>query len=215
MATRKFGKIIKIWKYVPHGGGTVVEVPLRFHEWVEYGTEKSEFRVEITEPCPITASGKDADVLKKEVWAKLGEYFKVKWNPFFEVTVSFVAAADSHGSGAIGRRIHFEYRAVDLGSRDNGDKVHRYETKTYLNKDWPSTGQHMTGSFNGEPVTEMVSLVPATAENEQRLDSIIKAIELLAARMQDFLSPNKILTTLANTGLLLPEPKKGKKNEER
>jgi hypothetical protein len=208
--SRKAGKIIKVWKYVPHGSGTVVDVPLRFFEWVEYSVEKSEFRVEITDPCPIEGSNKDADILKKEVWKKLDEYFTIKWEPYFEVTVSFVAAPSCNDSGAIGRRLHFEYRAVDLGSRENGDKVHRYESKRWLNKDWPSTGPHESGTFNGEPEYEMVSLIPHTPENEQKLLSISNAIEALANRMQDFMSPKKILSTLNNVNAVLPAPKKGK-----
>lgn len=204
-------KIVKNWTYFVKGTHEKLIVPLRYVERKEYGQFITMFRVDLNEPIPLARENKDAAALQKEVFKELDAFYSIDWQPFFEVSAEHhqgTRCCNHHSE--VSRTLIFTYRPVELGTRAaDGAKVHRHPESNWLEKGWPEEGGKDRGTFNDDPVHEMVALVPNTPENKEKLDKIVAAMELLAGRMHDLLSPQKILTTLNNIHAVLPAPKEG------
>jgi len=203
---RSQGEIIKKWTYHIQGTKDTISIPLRYYwEDIIYGGGFSAiFAADIDEPCPIHKSDKDAEKLNAAVRKELDAFFSISWEAFYLVEVVFRKAPQYSGrTTEICRHVLLSYRPVELGTRSNGDKVHRFNERSSLYTNWPKCGQEEKGTFNNEPEYSMKSLVLATPENKASLDSIINAMEQLAHRLQDFMGPKNVLNTLANTKKLL------------
>lgn len=216
--SRKAGKIMSKWEYRLKGtDGRVVQIPVRYLEASQ--GYRTKFCVDIDTPFRLDVTMENVDELKKVVFKQLDDYFSIDWKEYLHVFVEYHEAARSstwHEDTC--RTFKIAYRPVQLGTRGvNGDKVHRWsECQSYLEKDWPRTGYiaRTDHTINDEPSSETISLVPDTKENRAKLDSIHAAVKALARRVQDLMSPNKILETLSRADNLLAapaEPSKGKK----
>ena len=199
------GKLITTWKWASKSG-KVVEIPVRMSADTADGpvsteenkrgwktlrhriTDKVRFGVFLDKPKKIEVVGTDIEVIRKTVFAMLGEVYELNWEPYYIVKLEESDPWDDEGAG-----FRLEYEEIEMAQEDGKWMWRRQRMRGYTVED----GQPETGRSDDGSVTTAV--VPATEGNTAALESLSKQIRKLREHVSEFFTPDKIQQTLKNS----------------
>jgi hypothetical protein len=147
----------------------------------------------------LTLEGTDVELLRAAMWSKLDARYEIKWDKYFLVEVDSTHPYTGWGTGMV-----FSYNDVFKGTTWDGKtllRIRRYHEEKI--EPWPGVFTRKGG--------KVIACIEATEANEAALEEFKSRVDLLREKLQSFLEPDKILTTLANLRgfnlLPAPEPK--------
>jgi len=153
--------------------------------------------------------GTDIEALRAGMWAMLDKKFEIKWERYYLVEVQ-----REHPYSASGCGLMFSYKDIHKGTTWDGK---------HLMKIWRG-GMHGNGDriepWPGEftnKAGKVIACIPDNDMNRAALEEFSNRIDELRKRLADFLTPERIMQTLANlagVALLPPVPKDDKKQIE-
>jgi hypothetical protein len=134
--------------------------------------------------------GTDVEVLRKAAWDYLDERFAVSWKEYY-----LVSLVKSYGARA---GFTFDYDRIFMGVAHDGSILqrvfsHSMDTNWEVSV-WPDEFRDRNGN--------LCSAIPATEENRLKLNEFEKLLVELKSKLNEFLSPEAILSTLDNLGAI-------------
>lgn len=217
MMTRRLpGKKIDTWEFKIHGERIYIDVRL---EKIGRHSNETEFTV-VDERFGLRMSDKDINKLRREVLALVTERLKVEWATYYLVEFSGSAPPEPGDDAGMEDDRDFncsittnlKIECYELGTRPDGTKCYRTQGSSRVYDGEPDTGE----AEQMWRETTMRCLVPATAENKEALDTIVKAFHLLSGKLHKFFDPQVVQKNLLQaSGLVLLEGPKGKSGKTR
>jgi len=151
--------------------------------------------------CPelkIKIEGTDVEALRAAMWSMLDKKFEIQWERFYQVHVSKPSIYGGDGSG-----LEIIYDDVYRGKTWDGKLLlKRWRGHEFHIDPWPGVFKDENG--------KVMACIPATEENQEALKEFCRRVDILRAKLADFLRPDVIqenLLRLAGCALLpAPEP---------
>lgn len=136
----------------------------------------------------VLVVGSDIEEVRREAERQFKEKCGVVWTS--KILIQMSTDENRWRENVDSRALEFGYNYVQVGITSSGATV-------YKSRSHPTTEQAPTGT-----------MIDDTEENREKMQSIIKAFNLLGERLESLLSPKNVEATLANVKLLgLPAPK--------
>jgi hypothetical protein len=201
--------------------GANLKIPLKLVIDPHYkGSPSLEYQINLDEPIYCRLSGKDPEVLTKQLFEMLDKHLEIRWKPYLYVRVSFGETnCNFSGSDTTGRELHLMYDTVLIGEKPDGTFVHDfYDGSREPFKPGDSHKPRYGNYQQDKPeVTELKkrwrghdrddaeakSLIEDTPENRAALARIHESMEVLAGKLGELLAPEVIQATLSSLPLTM------------
>lgn len=201
MAARR--KKIDTWEFLIDSVKVLVPVYMKSDD------HGSLFMVKMDEYDYETCS-RDINAMRRDVEQELRQRATMTWERFIYVTY-YGHDSEPHTydeqepdealDGEFTAEIHLQYEVVEVASRPDGEKMHRYLRQNYNNgramNGLPQTGRNR--NFHYDHPT-MSSLIPFTTENMAALNNIRQRFIQLNRILEQKLLPENVQKTLENVG---------------
>lgn len=135
--------------------------------------------------------GTDIEALRLAVWSKLDKQYAITWETYYLVRVERPYMSGTGGG------VQVSWDIVSKGTAWDGTELLReYSLHRRPNEDfykispWPGAFRDKRG--------KVMACIPATERNKAALEEFVAKLDQLRKLMAEFLSPEKIETTLAN-----------------
>lgn len=137
----------------------------------------------------LSMEGTDIESMRKAMWARLDEKYRIDWKRWFLVRVERAISYDGAGTG-----LTFSYSWIERGVAYDGSVLMRRHTRYSGYKEeitaWPEEFKEKNG--------KTVACIEATPENEKALEEFAKRIDQMRRQLAEFVKPDAIRETLSS-----------------
>lgn len=180
---------------------TVRKVPLRLSKRSLRlgGDESFQYVIDIDAPIELRVTHEDPNECCRLATEALDKALSITWQRVFKVQVDDPESTWERDSGTRRGALSIRFREYEVGDRA-GTPVYREVGTNHVT-------EGKLGENSRDIEREVVSVIPATPENREKLEAIIAAFVELRRRTSALLCQDAIAKTLLNVGLLaLPMP---------
>lgn len=137
----------------------------------------------------LSVEGTDIEALRKAMWAKLDERYRIAWEGWLLVKVDRQGPYEGTGTG-----FTFSYDTVERGVAFDGSvllrEYVRFGDRRHRITAWPTEFKEKNG--------RTMACIPATEENVRALEEFSRRIDAMRRQLSEFVKPDAILATLGD-----------------